>query len=163
LFPDDGDSFEKLSRSADTAMYRAKQAGRNAYRFFTAEMQLESNRQLELENGLRRALDLNQLSLVYQPQVSLLDGRLLGMEALLRWRHPTLGQVSPLEFIPVAEESGLILAIGEWVLRTATRQLRAWVDAGLPKLQLAVNLSAVQFRHTNLPDLVTQVLADAAL
>ena len=163
LFPDDGDSFEKLSMSADTAMYRAKQAGRNAYRFFTAEMQLESNRQLELENGLRRALDLNQLSLVYQPQVSLQDGRVLGMEALLRWQHPTLGPVSPLEFIPVAEESGLILPIGEWVLRTATRQLRAWIDAGLPRLQLAVNLSAVQFRHANLPELVSQVLLDAGL
>ena len=163
LFPDDGDSFEKLSMSADTAMYRAKQAGRNAYRFFTAEMQLESNRQLELENGLRRALDLKQLSLVYQPQVSLQDGRVLGMEALLRWQHPTLGPVSPLEFIPVAEESGLILPIGEWVLRTATRQLRAWIDAGLPRLQLAVNLSAVQFRHANLPELVSQVLLDAGL
>ncbi|MHB8951061.1 MAG: bifunctional diguanylate cyclase/phosphodiesterase [Rhodoferax sp.] len=163
LYPDDGDSFAKLSMSADTAMYRAKQAGRNAYRFFTAEMQLESNRQLELENGLRRALDLKQLSLVYQPQVSLQDGRVLGMEALLRWQHPTLGPVSPLEFIPVAEESGLILPIGEWVLRTATRQLRAWLDAGLPTLQLAVNLSAVQFRHANLPELVTQVLLDAGL
>ena len=163
LYPDDGDNFEKLSMSADTAMYRAKQAGRDAYRFFTAEMQLESNRQLELENGLRRALDLNQLSLVYQPQVSLQDGRLLGMEALLRWRHPTLGQVSPLEFIPVAEESGMILPIGEWVLRTATRQLRVWQEAGLPALQLAVNLSAVQFRHANLPELVTQVLLDAGL
>jgi len=163
LFPDDGDSFEKLSMSADTAMYRAKQAGRNAYRFFTAEMQLESSRQLELENGLRRALDLNQLSLVYQPQVSLIDGRVLGVEALLRWQHPTLGQVSPFEFIPVAEESGLILPIGEWVLRTATRQLRAWQQAGLPALQLAVNLSAVQFRHANLPDLVSQVLLDAGL
>ena len=163
LYPDDGDSFEKLSMSADTAMYRAKQAGRNAYRFFTAEMQLESSRQLELENGLRRALDLQQLYLVYQPQVSLSGGHVLGLEALLRWRHPTLGQVSPLEFIPVAEESGLILSIGEWVLRTATHQLRAWVDAGLPPLQLAVNLSAVQFRHPNLPDLVTQVLAEAGL
>ncbi|NDP39914.1 MAG: EAL domain-containing protein [Rhodoferax sp.] len=163
LYPDDGDSFEKLSMSADTAMYRAKQAGRNAYRFFTAEMQLESSRQLELENGLRRALDLQQLSLVYQPQVSLMDGRVTGMEALLRWHHPTLGQVSPLEFIPVAEESGLILSIGEWVLRTATRQLRVWLDAGLPALQLSVNLSAVQFRHANLPDLVTQVLFDAGL
>lgn len=163
LFPDDGDSFEKLSMSADTAMYRAKQAGRNAYRFFTAEMQLESSRQLELENGLRRALDLQQLSLVYQPQVSLMDGRVLGMEALLRWRHPMLGQVSPLEFIPVAEESALILPIGDWVLRTATRQLRAWVEAGLPPLQLSVNLSAVQFRHANLPDLLTQVLLEAGL
>jgi len=163
LYPTDGDTFEALSMSADTAMYRAKQAGRNAYRFFTAEMQMESSRTLQLENGLRRALELQQMHLVYQPQVSLHDGRVVGMEALLRWQHPTLGKVSPAEFIPIAEDSGLILPIGEWVLRTATRQLRAWLDAGLPVQQMAVNLSAVQFRHENLPDLVTQVLADAGL
>lgn len=163
LFPSDGNSFEALQMSADTAMYRAKQAGRNAYRFFTAEMQTQSSRTLQLENGLRRALELQQLHLVYQPQVSLLDERIVGMEALLRWQHPTLGQVSPAEFIPIAEESGLILPIGEWVLRTAARQMRTWLDAGLPVQQMAVNLSAVQFRHVNLPDLVTQVLADAGL
>jgi diguanylate cyclase (GGDEF)-like protein/PAS domain S-box-containing protein len=163
LYPTDGDSFEALSMSADIAMYRAKQAGRNGFCFFTLQMQAESARVLQLENGLRRALELNQLHLVYQPQVSLHDGRVLGMEALLRWQHPTLGQVSPAEFIPVAEESGLILPIGEWVLRTATRQLRAWRDDGLPMLQMAVNLSAVQFRHANLPELVTQVLQEAGL
>jgi EAL domain-containing protein (putative c-di-GMP-specific phosphodiesterase class I) len=126
-------------------------------------MQMESSRTLQLENGLRRALELQQMHLVYQPQVSLHDGRVVGMEALLRWQHPTLGKVSPAEFIPIAEDSGLILPIGEWVLRTATRQLRAWLDAGLPVQQMAVNLSAVQFRHENLPDLVTQVLAEAGL
>jgi diguanylate cyclase (GGDEF)-like protein/PAS domain S-box-containing protein len=163
LFPTDGDSFETLSMSADTAMYRAKQGGRNVFRFFTAQMQTESARTLQLENGLRRALELQQFHLVYQPQVSLQDGRVVGMEALLRWDHPTLGQVSPAEFIPVAEDSGLILSIGEWVLRTATRQLRVWLDAGLPIQQMAVNLSAVQFRHANLPELVTQVLAETGL
>ena len=163
LYPMDGDSFESLSMSADTAMYRAKQAGRNTYRFFTPEMQSQSSRTLQLENGLRHALDLQQLHLVYQPQVSLHDGRVIGMEALLRWQHPVLGNVSPAEFIPVAEDSGLILPIGEWVLRTATRQMRVWLDAQLPLQQVAVNLSAVQFSHENLLQMVTQVLLDADL
>lgn len=163
LYPTDGDTFEALSMSADTAMYRAKQSGRNAYRFFTAQMQVDSSRALHMENALRRALELQQLHLVYQPQMSLAAGRVVGMEALLRWHHPTLGPVSPLEFIPVAEESGLILSIGEWVLRTAVRQLRIWLDAGLPVQRIAVNLSVVQFRHANLPDLVTQVLQEAGL
>ena len=159
----DGDSFESLSMSAETAMYRAKQAGRNAWRFFTAEMLVQTSRNLQLENGLHRALELQQLHLVYQPQVSLQSGRVVGMEALLRWQHPTLGKVSPAEFIPIAEDSGLILPIGEWVLHTAVRQMRAWLEAGLPVQQLSVNLSAVQFRHENLPELITQVLADAGL
>ncbi len=163
LYPADGNTYEVLSMRADTAMYRAKQAGRNTYRFFTPEMQVESSRALQLENGLRRALELQQLHLVYQPQVSLHDDQLVGMEALLRWEHPVLGTVSPAEFIPVAEESGLILPIGEWVLRTAAQQMRAWLQMGLPLQQVAVNLSAVQFRHQNLPELVTQVLADAGL
>lgn len=163
LYPTDGDSFETLSMRADSALYHAKQGGRNAYRFFTAQMQMQSTRTLQLENGLRRALELQQLHLVYQPQMSLHDGRIVGMEALLRWEHPTLGAVSPAEFIPIAEDSGLILPIGEWVIRTATRQLRSWLDAGLPLQQVSVNLSAVQFRHANLPELVTQALAEAGL
>ena len=163
LYPTDGNSFETLSRNAENAMYQAKQAGRHTYRFFTASMQAQASRILQLENGLRRALELKQLYLVYQPQVSLHDGRVVGMEALLRWEHPTLGTVSPAEFIPVAEDSGLILSIGEWVLRTATQQLRNWLDAGLSMRLISVNLSVVQFRHVNLPDLITQVLFDANL
>ena len=163
ISPADGNTFETLSMSAETAMYRAKQAGRNGYRFFTPEMQVQSSRTLQLENGLRQALELEQLHLVYQPQVSLHNERVVGMEALLRWQHPTLGAVSPAEFIPVAEESGLILPIGEWVLRTATRQLRVWMDAGLPVELIAVNLSAVQFRQAKLPDLVSQVLLETGL
>lgn len=163
MYPSDGDSFETLLMRADAAMYRAKQTGRNGFCFFTGQMQEESSRTLQLENGLRRALELEQLQLVYQPQVSLHDGRVVGVEALLRWQHPVLGRVAPAEFIPVAEDSGLILPIGEWVLRTATRQLRAWQDAGLPVQQMAVNLSAVQFRQANLPGLVTRVLEEAGL
>jgi len=163
LYPADGDTFETLSMRADAAMYRAKQSGRNAYRFFTAEMQAQSTRALQLENALSRALEQDQLHLVYQPQVSLHDGSIVGAEALLRWTHPTLGSVSPAEFIPIAEDSGLILSIGAWVLRTAAWQLRAWRDAGLPVQQMAVNLSAVQFRHANLPELVSNILDEAGL
>ncbi len=163
MYPSDGDSFESLSMRADAAMYRAKHAGRNVYRFFTAEMQTESSRTLQLENALSRALELDQLHLVYQPQIALNSGDIVGVEALLRWQHPTLGQVSPAEFIPVAEDSGLILPIGEWVLRTAVAQLRDWQDKGLAVPLMAVNLSAVQFRQTNLPDLITRVMEDAGL
>ena len=163
MYPEDGDSFEALSMRADTAMYRAKHAGRNAYRFFTAEMQAQSSRTLQLENALSRALELNQLHLLYQPQIELASNQMVGVEALLRWVHPTLGAVSPAEFIPVAEESGLILSIGEWVLRTAVAQLRDWQDRGLYVPLMAVNLSAVQFRQENLPELVTHVLEEAGL
>ncbi len=158
LYPLDGADFETLMKCADTAMYRAKHQGRNAYRFFTAEMQELAARHLLLEAELRRALERDQLFLHYQPQLSLVCGRVLGVEALLRWRHPELGLVSPTEFIPIAEDTGLILNIGEWVLRTAVRQIKSWHDQGLPELTMAVNLSAVQFLQPNLPKLVKQIL-----
>jgi EAL domain-containing protein (putative c-di-GMP-specific phosphodiesterase class I) len=150
-----------LVQHADVAMYRAKQDGRNAYRFFAPDMQSHSARTLLLEGALRRALERNQLSLHYQPQLSLKTGRVTGLEALLRWSHPELGSVSPAEFIPIAEKSGLILPIGEWVLRTAVEQLSAWINRGSEPIVMAVNLSAVQFRHQNLPELVRHIL-DAA-
>ncbi|MEJ6003452.1 sensor domain-containing protein [Paucibacter soli] len=161
LFPGDGDDFDTLCKCADTAMYRAKRDGRNALRFFTGEMQAQSVRALTLENALRRALEREQLALHYQPQVELQSGRVIGAEALLRWSHPELGAISPAEFIPVAENCGLILPIGEWVLRSATQQLRRWMDAGLGELTMAVNLSSVQFRHADLPALVSRILAEA--
>lgn len=160
LFPEHGSDFETLIQSADTAMYRAKADGRNSFRFFTPTMQAQSARALQLTNALRRALERNQLSLHYQPQVSIATGRVCGVEALLRWHHPELGAVSPAEFIPVAEDTGQILPIGEWVLRTALAQLRTWHNQGLPALTMAVNLSAVQFRQPQLLELVDRLLAE---
>lgn len=163
MYPNDGQDFDKLYQSADMAMYRAKQSGRNSFCFYTAEMQARSARRLQLENALRQALSRDQLQLHYQPQISMQDGHVVGAEALLRWHHPELGMVSPAEFIPVAEESGLILSIGEWVLRTAVQQLKTWISRGLTPVTIAVNLSAVQFRHPHLTGLVMQILEEAQL
>ncbi len=163
MFPGDGKDFDSLSKSADVAMYRAKREGRNAFRFFTSEMQERSARHIQLEASLRHAVRRDELSLHYQPQIDLATGECFGVEALLRWKSPELGSISPGEFIPLAEETGLILPIGEWVLRTATRQMRAWLDAGSPLRLVAVNISAVQLRQRDLPDLVESCLADAGL
>ena len=162
MYPQDGKDFDTLSRCADAAMYIAKQGGRNHYRFFTAEMQADSDRSLLLENALRRALERNQLYLHYQPQVCVASGAIVGAEALLRWEHPELGRVSPAEFIPVAESSGMILPMGDWVLQTATRQLREWMDQGYA-LTMAVNVSLVQFRQADFPQRIGQILQDAGL
>jgi len=162
-YPRDGDDLETLSRRADIAMYRAKQSGRNGYQFYTTEMQVHSDRALQIENALRRALERDQLRLHYQPQLSLSTNRIVGVEALLRWQHPELGQVAPAEFIAIAEASGQIQSIGEWVLRTAALQAKQWRDQGLAPMTMSVNLSAVQFRHPDLPELVAKILAEAQL
>lgn len=163
IFPEDGKDLETLSKAADTAMYRAKANFRNNFCFYTPEMQMRSTRTLQLENALRRAVETDQLFLHYQPQVALHDGHIVGAEALIRWRHPEFGMVSPLEFIPVAEDSGQILVIGEWVLRMAIRQMKKWMDQGLPLMTIAVNISPVQFRHSQLPELVSQILEEEGL
>jgi len=163
LYPADGVDLETLSKSADAAMYRAKQEGRQCYRFFTQEMQARSARNLQLVNALHHALERDQLQVYYQPQVAMQNGHVIGAEALLRWQHPELGMVSPAEFIPVAEGSGLILSIGEWVLRSAVRQAKTWIDEGFGPLIMAVNLSAVQFRHPDLPELITRILDEEGL
>ncbi|MCK9284254.1 MAG: EAL domain-containing protein [Rhodocyclaceae bacterium] len=163
LYPTDGKDFETLLRKADTAANWAKQEGRNTYRFFAPEMQARSARLLQLETALRRALERDELLLHYQPQIDLGSGAIVGVEALIRWRHPEQGLISPAEFIPIAESSGLILPIGEWVLRTALKQLKGWMDDGLPLRQVAVNLSAVQFRQQDLPAMIESLLADAGL
>ncbi|MBG6079223.1 sensor domain-containing protein [Rubrivivax gelatinosus] len=163
LYPADGADYNALAQSADAAMYQAKQNGRNRFCFYTAEIQAQSVRMLLLENALRRALERGELSLNYQPQFRS-DGRcIVGAEVLLRWQHPELGAVSPAEFIPVAESSGLITSIGEWVLRTATQQLRTWLTNGIPVKTLAVNLSAVQFRQPHLADIVAGILSEAGI
>lgn len=163
LYPIDGVNLSALSQSADAAMYRAKHDGRNCYRFFAPEIQERSARNLELENALRHALSRNQLELYYQPQLSITTERLIGAEALLRWNHPTLGMVSPVEFIPIAEESGQIITIGEWVLRRALGQLKLWIDEGVEPFIMAVNLSAIQFRHPKLVSLVLSILEELQL
>ncbi|MHB8948749.1 MAG: sensor domain-containing protein [Rhodoferax sp.] len=163
LYPQDGEDLDALSKSADAAMYRAKADGRNGYRFYTTQIQADSDRILLLDNALRRALERGQLALHYQPQISLISGQIVGAEALLRWTHPELGAISPCEFIPIAEANGLILQIGEWVMRTATRQLASWMARGMMPITMAVNLSALQFRLPNLPQLVSHILLDAAL
>ncbi|MDD2781036.1 EAL domain-containing protein [Sulfuricurvum sp.] len=163
LYPHDGVDFETLYKNADTAMYRAKQDGRNSFCFFTEEMQHHSIRNLEISNALRHALERHQLYLHYQPQFSTHEKRIIGAEALLRWNHPELGNISPAEFIPIAEENGTILPIGEWVLRTAIQTAKEWNDQGTFPLIMAVNLSAVQFRSSNLPIQVATLLDEIGL
>jgi diguanylate cyclase (GGDEF)-like protein/PAS domain S-box-containing protein len=158
LFPSDGADYGSLAKCADAAMYLAKQGGRNTSCFYTAEIQARSGRMLLLENALRRALERGELHLHYQPQRSLKDQTIVGAEALLRWDHPDLGSVSPAEFIPIAESSGLITSIGEWVLRTALTQLKTWTDGGMAPITMAVNLSVVQFRQKNLPQIVNEIV-----
>ena len=146
VFPQDGRDFETLLKHADTAMYHAKESGRNAYRFFAAAMNVAAFDRLLMENNLRHALERDEFVLYYQPLVDVADGRIVGAEALIRWQHPKDGLLMPGSFIHVAEVSGLIIPIGEWVLREACRQNQQWHVAGLPKVSIAVNISAVQFR-----------------
>ncbi len=154
VYPDDGDNLVQLMKHADTAMYHAKENGRDQYVFYRLEMTQQVSRRLELENSLRQALENDEFQLHYQPQVDLASGQVMAMEALLRWRHPQHGLIPPGDFIPLAEETGLIVPIGDWVLKTAWEQLQDWQASGLPPLHMAVNLSARQFRQ---PDLVSQV------
>ena len=163
LFPDDGKDMETLAKNADAAMYQAKHAGRHDFRFYTQTMQRDSARHLRLATDLRHALARDELFLMYQPQVAMQDGRVVGAEALLRWQHPELGLISPVEFIPLAEDTGLIIPIGEWVLRTAAAQARVWLHGGWPGFVMAVNLSAVQFRHVELFQRITAVLTEVDL
>ncbi|BBP75179.1 GGDEF domain-containing protein [Pseudomonas gingeri NCPPB 3146 = LMG 5327] len=158
LFPEDGDSTEKLLQKAEQTMTLAKTRSRNRYQFYIASVDSEMRRRRELEKDLRDALNRNQFYLVYQPQISYRDHRVVGVEALIRWQHPEHGLVPPDLFIPLAEQNGTIIAIGEWVLDQACRQLREWHDQGFSDLRMAVNLSTVQLHHAELPRVVNNLL-----
>jgi diguanylate cyclase (GGDEF)-like protein len=163
MYPHDGHDADALLRNAGTARHRARRQGGNNYEFYTAEMNVRAVERLLLEAGLRRALERGEFSLHYQPLIDTSTRKTVGLEALVRWRHPERGLVPPADFIPLAEETGLILPLGEWVLRAACTQARAWQDAGLAPLTVAVNLSARQFRQRDLPEFIARVLKETGL
>ncbi len=163
IFPDHGADPETLIMHADSAMYCAKDSGRNNFTFFTENMNTQAAERLTLESSLRLALDKNQLFLMYQPQMEIATGRIVGLEALLRWQHPEFGLVPPDKFIRIAENSGMILPIGEWVLTTACRQAKKWQVEGLPAVSVAVNVSAVQIRQKGFCELVRKILHETGL
>ncbi|MEL6780407.1 MAG: EAL domain-containing protein [Cyanobacteria bacterium J06597_16] len=158
LAPYDGEDEQTLLRNADAAMYQAKARGRNTYQIYFEEINADARRQLNLETDLRKAIEQNELFLCYQPQVDLFTEQWIGMEALIRWQHPSLGLISPAQFIPIAEETGLIELIGHWVLEAACSQYRAWQQQGLPQMRLAVNLSPHQFHRSHLVRSVMKIL-----
>jgi EAL domain-containing protein (putative c-di-GMP-specific phosphodiesterase class I) len=162
-FPSDGVATEILIRNADTAMYHAKQQGKAAFQYYSAAMNAASVERLTLEVGLRRALENDGLELHYQPQVDVRTGQIVGAEALLRWKHAERGYISPTTFIPIAEDSGLILPLGQWVIEQACRQAMEWRRAGLPPLPIAVNVSGVQVRRQELAQIVGGALAATGL
>ncbi|MFO1372332.1 MAG: EAL domain-containing protein [Candidatus Competibacteraceae bacterium] len=163
VFPQDGDDAETLLKNADMAMYFAKRQGRNLYRFYDATLNEAALKRLTMENQLRKAIERNELTLHYQPQLDLLSGRICGVEALVRWMNDLLGSVSPLDFIPLAEETGLIIPIGEWVLRTACQQAKVWKLAGIDLARMAVNISVLQFVQPGFTGLVAQILEESDL
>jgi len=163
VYPDDGQDAETLIKNADTAMYQAKENGRQSYQFFKPAMNVRAVKRQSIEENLRRALERQEFALHYQPIINLKSGNIRGAEALLRWTHPTGGGISPADFIPVAEDSGLILPIGRWVLQEACTQARAWVDAGLPLATMAVNISSMEFRDDNFLKSVFATLKNTGL
>jgi diguanylate cyclase (GGDEF)-like protein/PAS domain S-box-containing protein len=163
IYPRDGEREEVLLKNAAAAMYRAREHGRNNVHFYTPEANARAEERLSLESALRRALERDEFLLHYQPQVDLRTGQIIGLEALIRWERRDLGMVPPARFIPIAEEMGLILPIGEWVLRTAARQNKAWQNEGLAHIRIAVNLSAQQFRQKDLPRRIQRILTDTGL
>lgn len=163
VFPDNGEDEETLIKNADLAMYSAKDEGRNNYRFFSQDMNVKVLEHMILENNLRQALDHDEFFLVYQPQVDLETGKLVGLEALLRWKHPQMGLVPPDKFIRIAENDGLIVPIGHWVLKTACAQVHTWQQQGLLTVPVSVNVSAVQFRHERFLEMIRSVLQETRL
>lgn len=163
IYPYDGRDLETLLKSADVAMYRAKDFGRNNYQFFSSSMKQQAAERLNLINNLRKAVEQNEFVLNYQPKVDISTGEVVGCEALIRWNHPDLGLIPPGNFIPLAEETGLIVPIGEWVLKTACAQVKKWCDDGIAKLNVSVNVSARQFQHQNIVELIQHILEDTGL
>jgi diguanylate cyclase (GGDEF)-like protein len=163
IYPDDGEDGQTLLKNADTAMYHAKESGRNTYKFFEQEMNARAVRRQSIEASMRRALERQEFVLHYQPKINLRSGAIVGIEALVRWQHPQRGLLEPAQFVPIAEESGLILPIGRWVLREACRQARAWQDAGLPPITVAVNTSALEFRAKDFLENLRAILAETRL
>jgi len=163
VFPDDGGDVETLLKNADTAMYTAKAEGRKNYKFFTEAMNKAARAKLSLESDLHNALRQNEFILHYQPQVDVASRKIVGVEALIRWQHPRRGLVPPLEFIPLAEERGLIIPIGEWVLRSACVQASAWHRAGLGKITVAVNMASPSFKQMDLMTVVADALEKSGL
>ncbi len=163
IYPQDGEDVETLLKNSDTAMYHAKEAGRSNYQFFAQTMNAAAAERLLLESSLRQAIDRNQLLLHYQPLVNIADGRIVATEALVRWDHPELGLISPARFIPIAEDSGVIIPLGDWVLRRACYQLKQWREQGIPLQRMVVNLSPRQFRQKHLVQTFTQVLKETGV
>lgn len=163
IFPEDGNDVDTLLKHADLAMYKAKDHGRNNFRFFSHDMNEKATERLLLENNLRKAIERGELFLVYQPQVNLQSGRLVGLESLVRWQHPALGLVSPTRFIPLAEETGLINPIGKWVLKNVCQQAMKWKNAGLPAIRVAVNISARQFAQHDFLECFFAIVAEVGL
>jgi diguanylate cyclase (GGDEF)-like protein len=163
LYPGDGEDAQTLLKNATAALYRSQQQAGDNYQFYTADMNDKALRRLTLENRLRRAVEREELTVYYQPKIDIATKRIVGMEALLRWHAPELGMVSPAEFIPIAENSGLIIPIGEWILRAACAQNKLWQDGGLARLRVAVNLSARQFQQPNLTAVIARILDETKL
>ncbi|MHB8841133.1 MAG: putative bifunctional diguanylate cyclase/phosphodiesterase, partial [Candidatus Aquicultor sp.] len=163
LYPYDGDDPQTLIKNAEVALYRAKEQGRANYQLYAPAMNAKAFERLAMENSMRKALEREEFIVYYQPIVDITTGRIISMEALIRWQHPALGLVSPAEFIPLAEETGLIVPIGEWALKTACEQNKAWQKSGLPEVRISVNLSARQFQQQNLVEMVNQTLEATGL
>lgn len=163
VYPQDAENCDELLRNADTAMYRSKENGGNQFQFYTKELGEQSLKRLKLENDLRKAIENKEFFLCYQPQFDLKTKKLMSAEALIRWKHPTRGEILPIHFIPLAEETGLIVPIGEWVLREVCRQNKQWQDEGLPKIRIAVNISTKQIKQLNLSRIVENILKETQL